>query len=80
MMTTQSPTKKSDWFWVGVIIALILIILYCVRAAFLNTQLVARMREICQNMSMDYSYKDETSFYCISTHFDSVTIKEIRYR
>ena len=78
METTQSPTKKNEWGLA--VIILIFILLFLSYMFITDSYIVSKMRAVCQNYSMDYSYKDDSSFYCLSTHLDSVTIKEIKYR
>ena len=77
-MITQSQIKTSELVLAMVVIIFILLFLGYMWLA--DSYVVNKMRAVCQNYSMDYSYKDDSSFYCFSTHLDSVTIKEIKYR
>lgn len=73
-MTSTSPTNKLFWY-----LALVgLLVLAFSLQWFIDMYLTYKMEQICQNLSMAYSYRDSTSFYCLSTN-KTVKVKEIRY-
>jgi len=72
-----SPSQRNELLLVG-------IFLICVLSIggiswFIDDYLTHKMTEVCHNLSMEYYYKDGSSFYCLSTN-GSIIIKEIRYR
>jgi hypothetical protein len=72
-----SQSQKNNILWVGIFLICVLFIGGI--SWFIDDYLTHKMTEMCHNLSMEYYYKDSSSFYCLSTN-GSIIIKEIRYK